>query len=80
MKLATVRAPEVTAKRSERPRDAGFKCNSPTGGPADTNITRWIEDRANRLLSNGVDRVARSRTNARVMRRLPIHMTMSDWT
>jgi phosphoglucomutase len=41
------------------PEDGGFKYNPPTGGPADTNVTRWIEDRANRLLSNGPDRVAR---------------------
>ena len=41
------------------PEDGGFKYNPPTGGPADTDITRWIEDRANRLLSNGIDRVAR---------------------
>ena len=41
------------------PEDGGFKYNPPTGGPADTDITRWIEDRANRLLSNGFDRVAR---------------------
>ncbi len=41
------------------PEDGGFKYNPPTGGPADTDVTRWIEDRANRLLSNGFDRVAR---------------------
>ena len=41
------------------PEDGGFKYNPPTGGPADTDITRWIEDRANQLLSNGFDRVAR---------------------
>ena len=31
------------------PEDGGFKYNPPTGGPADTAITRWIEDRANEL-------------------------------
>jgi phosphoglucomutase len=41
------------------PEDGGFKYNPPTGGPADTDVTRWIEDRANALLSNGLDRVAR---------------------
>jgi phosphoglucomutase len=30
------------------PEDGGFKYNPPTGGPADTTVTRWIEDRANR--------------------------------
>jgi phosphoglucomutase len=32
------------------PEDGGFKYNPPTGGPADTDVTRWIEDRANKLL------------------------------
>ncbi|MDE3271332.1 phosphoglucomutase (alpha-D-glucose-1,6-bisphosphate-dependent) [Pseudoalteromonas sp. G4] len=32
------------------PEDGGFKYNPPNGGPADTNITKWIEDRANQLL------------------------------
>ena len=32
------------------PRDGGFKYNPPNGGPADTDITRWIQDRANELL------------------------------
>ena len=32
------------------PEDGGFKYNPPNGGPADTEVTRWIEDRANVLL------------------------------
>jgi phosphoglucomutase len=32
------------------PEDGGFKYNPPHGGPADTDVTRWIEDRANALL------------------------------
>ena len=32
------------------PDDGGFKYNPPHGGPADTNTTRWIENRANELL------------------------------
>ena len=42
------------------PEDGGFKYNPPDGGPADTGVTRWVEDRANELLrgSNaGVKRV-----------------------
>jgi phosphoglucomutase len=35
------------------PEDGGFKYNSTNGGPADTDITRWVEDRANELLRNG---------------------------
>jgi phosphoglucomutase len=32
------------------PTDGGFKYNPPDGGPADTNVTRWVENRANELL------------------------------
>jgi phosphoglucomutase len=32
------------------PEDGGFKYNPTNGGPADTDITRWVEDRANELL------------------------------
>jgi phosphoglucomutase len=32
------------------PADGGFKYNPPNGGPADTDVTQWIEDRANALL------------------------------
>ena len=32
------------------PTDGGFKYNPPSGGPADTDITRWVQDRANELL------------------------------
>jgi phosphoglucomutase len=35
------------------PEDGGFKYNPPNGGPADTDVTRWIEDRANALLRGG---------------------------
>jgi phosphoglucomutase len=34
------------------PEDGGFKYNPPHGGPADTDVTRWIEKRANELLSS----------------------------
>ncbi len=42
------------------PADGGFKYNPPAGGPADPEITRWIQDRANSLLAEknrGVQRV-----------------------
>ena len=32
------------------PEDGGFKYNPPNGGPADTEVTRWMQDRANGLL------------------------------
>jgi phosphoglucomutase len=43
------------------PEDGGFKYNPPDGGPADTDVTRWVQDRANELLragNAGVRRVA----------------------
>ncbi len=35
------------------PEDGGFKYNPPHGGPADTDVTKWIEARANQLLKEG---------------------------
>ncbi len=41
------------------PEDGGFKYNPPNGGPADTDVTRWIQDEANRILeATGSDGVA----------------------
>jgi phosphoglucomutase len=42
------------------PEDGGFKYNPPNGGPADTEVTRWVEGRANELLradNAGVKRI-----------------------
>jgi len=49
------------------PDSGGFKYNPPNGGPADTQITGWVQDEANRLIAanlSGVQRVtlARART------------------
>ncbi|MGY0559470.1 phosphoglucomutase (alpha-D-glucose-1,6-bisphosphate-dependent) [Luteimonas sp. A277] len=41
------------------PGDGGFKYNSANGGPADTTITRQVQDRANALLEAGLKGVAR---------------------
>ena len=41
------------------PRDGGFKYNPPHGGPADSDATRWIADRANELLAGGLRGVRR---------------------
>src|SRR5271166_2910839 len=35
------------------PDDGGFKYNPTNGGPADTDVTRWVQDRANELLRAG---------------------------
>lgn len=43
------------------PEDGGLKYNPPNGGPADTEVTRWVQDRANELL----------RTKNADVRRLP---------
>ena len=34
------------------PSDGGFKYNPPNGGPAGTEVTKWVQDRANALLKN----------------------------
>lgn len=41
------------------PMDGGFKYNPPNGGPADTDITKWVQDRANEILANGLQGVKR---------------------
>jgi phosphoglucomutase len=45
------------------PDDGGFKYNPPNGGPADTDVTRWIQDEANRILeatgAEGLDGIRR---------------------
>jgi phosphoglucomutase len=41
------------------PRYGGFKYNPPSGGPADTDATKWIEERANGFLAAGLTGVAR---------------------
>jgi phosphoglucomutase len=49
------------------PDDGGFKYNPPNGGPADTTATKWIENRANELITNklqGIKRLAFSKALA----------------
>ncbi|GLQ45838.1 phosphoglucomutase, alpha-D-glucose phosphate-specific [Dyella lipolytica] len=53
------------------PDNGGFKYNPPNGGPAETDVTGWIQQRANELLSNqlsGVKRMsfAQARHSSRV--------------
>ena len=43
------------------PEDGGFKYNPTNGGPADTDVTKWVQDRANELLrgdNSGVKRIS----------------------
>jgi phosphoglucomutase len=42
------------------PRDGGFKYNPPHGGPADTDATSWIANRANELIADGLRDVKRA--------------------
>ena len=48
------------------PEDGGFKYNPSSGGPADTDVTGWVQERANELLRSG---------NAEV-KRIPFHKAM----
>ena len=43
------------------PEDGGIKYNPPDGGPADTDVTKWVQDRANALLREGNAGVKRVR-------------------
>lgn len=52
------------------PEDGGFKYNPSNGGPADSDVTDWIQKRANDLLSDGVAGV----------RRVPIRTALSAAT
>jgi len=42
------------------PTDGGFKYNPTNGGPADTTVTKWIQDRANEILAGGMKDVKRT--------------------
>ena len=46
------------------PRDGGFKYNPPHGGPADSDATSWIADRANALIADGNRDVKRAEPTA----------------
>src|SRR6201988_4064230 len=52
------------------PADGGFKYNPPNGGPADTEVTDWIQNRANDLLRAGNRDVKRTTAKAAQQRDL----------
>jgi len=54
------------------PDNGGFKYNPPTGGPAETTVTRWIEAAANELLEGGLAGVKRI-PHARALRAATTH-------
>jgi len=41
------------------PEDGGFKYNPPNGGPADSDVTTWIQNKANEFLADGLKTVRR---------------------
>lgn len=45
----------VISPSHNSPDTGGFKYNTPNGGPADANVTKWIEDGAHTLLEGGTD-------------------------
>ncbi|MFZ2420997.1 MAG: phosphoglucomutase (alpha-D-glucose-1,6-bisphosphate-dependent) [Anaerolineae bacterium] len=49
------------------PDDGGFKYNPPSGGPADTTVTKAIQTRANEILQNGI-----LQDTARAVKRMPL--------
>ena len=50
----------IVVTPSHNPPDSGgFKYNPPNGGPADTEVTNWIEAKANALLESGLQGVRR---------------------
>jgi phosphoglucomutase len=52
------------------PRDGGFKYNPPNGGPADTHVTGWIQDRANEILAEDL----------RAVKRIPLNRALAAAT
>ncbi len=57
---ARPRADGIVITPSHNPAgDGGYKYNPPEGGPADTTTTRWIQERANALLADGLRGVRR---------------------
>jgi phosphoglucomutase len=56
----TGRADGIVITPSHNPPDSGgFKYNPPNGGPADADVTKWIESRANDLLRSGAGAISR---------------------
>ncbi|CAB0707118.1 alpha-D-glucose phosphate-specific phosphoglucomutase [Corynebacterium diphtheriae] len=61
------------------PRDGGFKYNPPNGGPADTDATDWIADRANTLLREGLVSVKRTSVAGVLDPRVHRHSYMENY-
>ena len=66
------------------PEDGGFKYNSTNGGPADTDMTQWVEHRANALLREGnagksTRRVFRTRSTSTPLWPRPRRWYITPW-
>jgi phosphoglucomutase len=61
------------------PDDGGFKYNPPGGGPADTDVTSWIQDRANALLA-GKNQGVRQVAEGQAARAATTHYADLTWT
>jgi phosphoglucomutase len=69
------------------PEDGGFKYNPPNGGPADTDVTKWVQDRANALLREGnagvkrmpFEQAARPRRRIRAISSSPTSKGSPTW-
>lgn len=57
---ANIQADGVVISPSHNPpEDGGFKYNPPDAGPADTDTTKWIQNRANEIIAGGMREVRR---------------------
>ena len=62
------------------PDDGGFKYNPPNGGPADTDVTGWVQDLANRLLAgSGEDGIAGILRAADVIGQVGMHDFLGEY-
>ena len=61
------------------PRDGGFKYNPPSGGPADTDATDWIAQRANSYLADGLEGVQRTPVSGVLDERAVKHPFMDNY-
>jgi phosphoglucomutase len=49
----------VITQSHNPPQDGGFKYNPPQGGPADVDVTGWVQDRANQLMNSNESDIRR---------------------
>ncbi|MFZ1405397.1 MAG: phosphoglucomutase (alpha-D-glucose-1,6-bisphosphate-dependent) [Anaerolineae bacterium] len=62
------------------PDDGGFKYNPPSGGPADTTVTKAMQTRANEILQNGILQNGILQDTARAVKRMPLARALKAGT